>query len=113
MKILMSPRDLEFLSNQTRIPAKLPLNSALRLISKPPAKYPEEARKKRFQGTVSLKVTFLKDGSIGEIAVVKGIDKEFNESAIGAAKLIKFEPQRNGGKLITITKIIEYTFSIY
>jgi TonB family protein len=98
---------------KTKRPAKLPRNSALRLISKPPAKYPEEAKKKKIQGTVFLKVRFLKDGSIGEITVVKGIDKEIDESAIGAAKLIKFEPQRNGGKFITITKRIEYTFSIY
>lgn len=100
-------------NTKTKNPAVLPLSSALRLISKPPAKYPEEEKKKKVQGTVSLKVTFLKDGSIGVISLVKGIDKAFNESAVSAAKLIKFEPQRNGGKFITITKTIEYTFSIY
>jgi len=93
--------------------AKLPRNSALRLISKPSAKYPEEAKKKGIQDTVSLRVTFLKDGSIGEITVVKGINKEMDESAINAAKLIKFEPQRKDGKFITITKTIEYNFAIY
>lgn len=93
--------------------AKLPRNSPLRLISKPQAKYPEEAKKNGVQGTVSLRVTFLKDGSIGEITVVKGINKEMDESAINAAKLIKFEPQRRGGKFMTITKTIEYNFAIY
>lgn len=93
--------------------AKLPRNSPLRLISKPPAKYPEEAKKKKLQGTVSLKVTFLKNGSIGVIRVLKGIAKQIDESAIAAAKLIKFEPQRTAGKSITITKTIEYTFTIF
>lgn len=92
---------------------KLPRNSPLRLISKLPAKYPEQAKKRGVQGTVSLRVAFLKDGSIGEITVVKGINKELDESAINAAKLIKFEPQRRGGKFITVTKTIEYTFTIY
>lgn len=93
--------------------AKLPRNSALRLISKPQAKYPEKAKKKGVQGTVSLRVTFLKDGSIGEITVVKGINKALNESAINAAKLIKFEPQRRASMFITITKMIDYSFTIY
>lgn len=93
--------------------AKLTRNSPLRLISKPQAKYPEEAKKNGVQGTVSLRVTFLKDGSIGEITVVKGINKKMDESAINAAKLIKFEPQRKGGKFVTITKTIEYNFAIY
>ena len=93
--------------------AKQPTNSTLKLISKPKAIYPEEAKKNQVEGTVTLKVTFLKDGTIGDISVVKGINKELNESAIKAAKLIRFEPERKKGKPLTITRSIQYTFMLY
>lgn len=93
--------------------ANLPRDSPLRLISKSQPKYPDDAKRKGIQGTVSLRVTFLKDGLIGEITVVKGINKEMDENAINAAKLIKFEPLRKAGKFITTTKIITYNFAIF
>jgi TonB family protein len=91
----------------------LPRNSALRLISQPTAVYPEEAKRKQIQGTVSLQVMFLKDGTIGAISVVKGINKELDESAVRAVKQIKFEPQRRNGKPVNVRKTIQYTFAIY
>ena len=73
----------------------------------------EEAKKNRVEGTVTLKVTFLKDGTIGDISVVKSVSKELDESAIKAAKLIRFEPERKKGKPLTITRSIQYSFTLY
>jgi TonB family protein len=91
----------------------LPRNSALRLISKPNAVYPEAAKQKQIQGTVSLKVMFLQDGTIGNISVVKGINNELNDSAVRAAKQIKFEPQRRNGKPVNVLRTLEYSFTLY
>ena len=93
--------------------AILPTNSALKLISKPRPAYPEEVKKKQIQGSVSLKVMFLKDGTIGPISVVKRLDKALDESAMRAAKQIKFEPERKNGKPVNSTRTIEYNFAIY
>ena len=71
------------------------------------------SKKNQVEGMVTLKVTFLNDGTIGDISVVKGINKELNESAVSAAKLIKFEPERKKGKPVTIMRSIQYTFMLY
>ena len=52
------------------------------------------SKKNQIQGKVTLKVAFLKDGTIGDISVVKRINKELNESAVSAANLIRFESSR-------------------
>ena len=58
-------------------------------------------------------MTFLKDGTVGVISVVRGVNKELNESAVRAAKQIKFEPQRRNGKPVNVRKMIRYAFTIY
>lgn len=83
------------------------------IVSKPRPVYSEEARKKRVTGTVILRVTFLKNGGIGEIVVVKTADDGLAEQAIAAARRISFLPQFSNGTSETVTKQLEYTFSIY
>lgn len=100
-------------SKNQPVTTKLPPNSPLNIISTPQAQYPEEAKKKKIQGTVSLRITFLNDGTIGKISVVKGINKEMDESAIKAAQKIKFEPERKKGKSVTVIKIIKYNYVLY
>jgi len=91
----------------------LPRNSALRLTSQPSALYPEETKKKQIQGTVSLEVMFMRDGTIGDISVVRGINKELDESAVRAARQMKFEPQRRNGKPVNTRRTIQYTFTLF
>jgi hypothetical protein len=54
-----------------------------------------------------LKVTFLASGQIGSISTIKGLPNGLTEKAIAAARSIKFET----GK--TITRSVEYSFTIY
>ncbi len=78
-----------------------------RIISKPRALYTDQARQNNVQGTVVLKVTFLASGQIGSISTIKGLPNGLTEKAIAAARSIKFET----GK--TITRSVEYSFTIY
>lgn len=78
-----------------------------RIIAKPRAQYTDEARQKNIQGKVILKVTFLANGQIGSISTIKGLPNGLTEKAIAAARSIKFET----GK--TVTRSVEYTFTIY
>lgn len=72
------------------------------------------------EGTVTLKVTFLASGEIGDIEFVsaktkdgKDFDNGLVNQAIEAAKQIKFDPPKRNGQPYTVRKIITYKFTIY
>lgn len=83
------------------------------IVTKPKPRYTEVARQANVTGDVVLKVTFLSNGGIGNISVVRGLSHGLNEQAIAAAKKIAFLPQKNSGKPITVIKSVYFSFSIY
>lgn len=83
------------------------------IITKPRAGYTEIARTKNTQGTVILEVTLFRNGSIGPITVVKGLENGMTELTIAAAERVVFLPQRKNGVPETVVKRLEYSFSIY
>ena len=85
----------------------------LKILSKPRMEYTDEARTNQVQGTVTLRVTFLANGTIGSITPVSGLPDGLTEQATKAAKLIKFEPATKNGKPITVTKQVQYNFTLY
>jgi TonB family protein len=85
----------------------------LKIISKPRAVYTEQAKTDQIQGKVLLKVTFTANGQIGAISTISGLPDGLTEASIAAARNIKFEPATQNGKPITVTKPIEYSFTIY
>lgn len=80
---------------------------------KPRANYTDAARTNQAQGKVVLRVTFGANGQIGAISVVSGLPDGLTEQAIEAAKGIKFEPAKRGGVPYSVSKPVEYTFTIY
>lgn len=87
--------------------------SGLSIFSKPRANYTEKARANNIQGNVILRVTFLANGEIGAIFPIKELPDGLTEQAIAAARKIKFEPAKRDGKPVTVTKPVEYSFTIY
>lgn len=85
----------------------------LKILYKPKASYPEAFRGSCIQGVVRLRVQFLENGKIGNIYPIGGLPYGATESAIEAAKLIKFQPAMKKGKPVTVNKVIEYSFTIY
>lgn len=83
------------------------------ILSKPRAVYTDLARESNVQGTAILKVTFLKNGGVGLVSVVKALSSGLTEQAIIAARKITFLPATNEGKPVTVVKQVEYSFSIY
>lgn len=92
---------------------KVGVTQAVKIISKPRPGYTDSARQANIQGTVILRVTFLGSGQIGSISAVKGLGSGLTEQAIAAARRISFEPAKVNGVGQTVTKQVEYTFSIY
>lgn len=87
--------------------------SAPRILSKPSATYTESARIAETGGSVLLEVTFLASGRIGDIKPISELPNGLTESAIEAARKIKFQPAMSDGQPVTSVKTIEYTFAIY
>lgn len=85
----------------------------VQIISKPRAKYTDEARLNEVQGTVTLRVAFTATGQIGNISVIKGLPSGLTEQSIAAAREIKFEPAKKNGLSVTVTKQVQYSFIIY
>lgn len=85
----------------------------VKILSKPRANYTDAARQNQVQGKVVLRVTFAANGSISNIAVISGLGNGLTEQAIAAARGIRFEPAKRGGVAYSVTKPVEYTFTIY
>jgi len=86
---------------------------AIRILSKPSAKYTDMARKNDVEGSVRLRVTFLASGEIGAVSPVSNLPDGLTEQAIAAARGIKFEPAIRNGIPVSVIKQVEYNFSIY
>jgi|CXWL01.1.fsa_nt_gi TonB family protein len=89
------------------------VTQGLKILGKPRPGYTDAARQNNIQGTVILRVTFLASGQIGSISPVKGLPNGLTEQAIAAARRISFEPAKTNGVGQSVTKQIEYSFSIY
>lgn len=85
----------------------------LQIRSKPRAPFTDEARKNCIQGTVILRLTFLSNGTVGNIKVVNGLPAGLTKQAINAAKKVKFEPAMKNFKPISVTKKLSYNFTLY
>ena len=94
-------------------PAARGESSPLRITSKPKATFTNEARQANFTGTVMLRVTFMANGSIGSVSAIKGAPYGLTEQAIAAAKRMSFEPLKVNGVPQTVTKSVEYSFTLY
>src|SRR4029079_8167763 len=60
---------------------------------------------------VTLKVTFLATGRIGDVTSITKLPYGLTEQAVGAARLIKFEPRKINGVPASTVSIVLYNFS--
>lgn len=87
--------------------------TSVKILSKQPAKYSTLARIFGLEGNVMLRVTFLANGTIGSITPVKKLPFGLTDSAISAAKSIRFEPATKNGVAYSVSKTVQYNFTIY
>jgi TonB family protein len=77
------------------------------------AKYTEEARLNKVEGTVVLNIVFGADGRIHDIRTVRGLPHGLTETSIEAAQKIRFHPAVQYGKPVSVRATLEYTFALY
>ena len=75
--------------------------------------YPPEAAKNNVQGHVIVQFVVKKDGSIGEVKVVRSLEKDLDKEAIRVIKsLPKFTPGRQDGKAVNVWYTLPVTFKL-
>lgn len=87
--------------------------TGLTFISKPTPRYTDAARQNNIQGNVILRITFLSSGQIGSISPVRGLPHGLTEQAIAAARQIRFNPAVKNGQPYSVTKSVQFSFTIY
>lgn len=85
----------------------------IQILYKEKAKYTEEARQNKVQGTVVLSAVFTSDGRVQSIRVVRGLPDGLTEKAIEAAQKIRFKPAEKNGAPVTVRGQLEFTFNLY
>jgi TonB family protein len=79
---------------------------------KPEPSYTKEARAHGVEGTVVLRCVFTSTGQVTNIHVVAGLPDGLTESAIEAAKKIKFIPATKDGHPVSMWMELQYNFHL-
>jgi len=94
-------------------PAVEKVSTPYKILFKPKATYTDQARTNNVQGSVTLKITLMANGSVGSITPVTRLPYGLTEQAIAAARQIKFEPKKINGQPVSVTVTFQYGFNIY
>jgi Gram-negative bacterial TonB protein C-terminal len=78
----------------------------------PNTRYTKEAWEKKVTGTVRLRVTFGADGEIKDVVPVLGLPYGLTEEAAKVAWRAKFIPATERGRPVTVSKDLDYVFSL-
>ena len=82
----------------------------VRLINAPAAEYTDEARAAKTRGDVRLRLVLASDGTVKNVFAIKSLPHGLTESAMKAARQIKFEPAIRNAKPASqfITLVYEF-----
>jgi TonB family protein len=75
-------------------------------------KYPPTAIVERVQGEVVLYAVIRRDGSVGNIQLVRGIDRQLDANAISALGQWKFRPASKQGAAVELEAIVHIPFRL-
>jgi TonB family protein len=89
------------------------VDQKIRLAIKPEPQYTEQAKQAGITGTVVLKAVFTSGGNVSNIRIVSGLPYGLTETAVAAAKNIKFFPAMKDGKNVSMWMQLEYNFNLY
>ena len=81
-------------------------------IVKPEPEYSEEARKAKYQGSVTLQIVVDASGVPTDIKVVKKLGLGLDEKAIEAVAKWRFKPGMKDGKAVAVIATIEVSFRL-
>ena len=76
--------------------------------------YPPDAARAKVQGGVALEAVVRADGTVGEVRVVRSLDKQYglDDEAVKALKQWQFTPGQKDGVAVPVLVEVEMTFSV-
>lgn len=77
------------------------------------AKYTEEARQAKMQGTVALQAIFRSDGVMVIPHVSRYLPFGLTLTSVEAASRIRFTPAMKDGSPVSVRGVLEFTFNLY
>ena len=85
-----------------------------RLIEETKPHFLAGAHKAKVQGTVVMEAVVQTDGTVGEVRVVRSLDKKFgvDEEAVKALKQWRFAPGKKDGVAVPVLVSVEMTFTV-
>ena len=75
--------------------------------------YPPEAMRAKIAGKVSLEMVVQADGTVGEVRVVRSLDRKFglDDAAVKAVKEMRFSPAMKDGMAVPVLLSTEIAFA--
>ncbi|CAN5884367.1 hypothetical protein BH18ACI5_BH18ACI5_26710 [soil metagenome] len=76
--------------------------------------YTAAAMEAKIQGAVEMEAVVHADGTVGEVRVVRSLDKQFglDEAAVAAMKKWHFRPGKRDGVAVPVMVAVEMTFTV-
>jgi TonB family protein len=73
--------------------------------------YPAELMRDRVEGTVTLYAVIHKDGTVGEVKVLRGVEQRLDENARVALSRWKFRPATKNGSAVDLEAVVQIPFA--
>lgn len=86
--------------------------TAAEILSKPRPAYTDEARRLQIEGEVLLEIEFAAAGEVRVLRVIRGLGHGLDETAVTAAREIRFRPARRDGAAVGSTAVVHITFQL-
>lgn len=83
-----------------------------RILHEVKADYPEDARLRGITGSVVLEIVVRRDGSVGEVKVLEGLDAALSERAVEAVRQWKFAAARRLGAPVDVIVEVSVEFKL-
>jgi TonB family protein len=89
-----------------------PDQTPVEITYKPRPDYTPEARQRKLQGEILLRVLFTAGGEVKILDLVKGLGYGLDENAARAAQQIRFKPATRGGRPVDFTATVHIVFQL-
>ncbi len=86
--------------------------TAPRLLREVKAEYTDEARRRGMTGDVVLEIVVRRDGSVGDVSVLKGLGAGLDQRAIAAVRQWRFDPARLRGAPVDVIVEVAVEFTL-
>jgi TonB family protein len=81
-----------------------------RLLKEVKPDYPDDARRRGVEGEVEMEIVVRRDGSVGDVRILKGLASALNDRAVQAVRQWRFSPARRQGTPVDVIVEVSVEF---